>query len=103
MKNQFPSLRNFLGGYFNQDWDLDYESEEAVLKAFVAAVQRRDVVTLVSEIQKVVSLPMNDDDLKRFVQQELACDYEPQGMSMRQWLSNEVGGYLTRHLNQTAS
>jgi hypothetical protein len=61
----FEDLRHFFGGYFHQDWTLDYEDEDDVIRAYVEdhAHLPEDVVNLLRDMDKLLGLGLSDGDL----------------------------------------
>lgn len=83
----YPHLRAFLGGWFNQDFDLAGETLEEIVSAYNAASSRADAQGVRSDIEAF----MQDarDDLDDAFARTFRPDVDPHGwgMTTREWLA----------------
>ncbi|MFD2882572.1 contact-dependent growth inhibition system immunity protein [Pseudomonas lini] len=53
MSARFPALFQFLAGYFHEDWSCDHESEDDVVRSFVAESSPERISQVKDELQVV--------------------------------------------------
>ena len=75
MITKFPELFQFLAGHFHQDWHLDYESEDDVVRSFVAESSSETVLRVKGELQLVLRTIQSEDELREFLFEEIGCSY----------------------------
>jgi hypothetical protein len=87
VESQFPNLFQVLGGYLNQDFDLDYDSPDAALRAAAEEQGYEQITGAIREIDDLIAGEMRDDHLMRVVER-LTAGYSPEleGWSARDWL-----------------
>jgi hypothetical protein len=83
----FPSLTQFLGAYFHQDWVDEFPSAEAAIAAFVSGAPTESVRSACDELRRAVLLTRQGKAPQRFLN-ELACYYDPtaDGLTVPDWL-----------------
>jgi hypothetical protein len=64
----YPQLRQFLGGYFHQDWPLDSARWEDVADEFVAESTRSSVAQTADELRGLLAEGLSDDELESVVE-----------------------------------
>ena len=82
----FEQLQQLIGGYFHQDWDIEGQSDEEVVFAFVrdnTSETARHVIAEIDDILYGIS-GLDLDELLNY----LGCEYSYQtdGKSAAQWL-----------------
>ena len=83
--DEFEKLRHFFGAYFHQDWDLDADDEDGVIRAYVGHAHLPEhVVELLHEIDKLLAFDLSDYDLREALGL-LGSDYDPSGAT-NAWL-----------------
>ena len=83
--DEFQKLRHFFGAYFHQDWDLDADDEDDVIRAYVGHARLpEDVVELLHEIDRLLAFGLSDHDLLEALG-VLGSDYYPSGAT-NAWL-----------------
>lgn len=74
MKEKYPELDSLFGAYFNQDWNLDYDSPEAVIRAFA----RDDTKALEHAIEELKIL-LKEEHIKaewyKIISDDFGCEY----------------------------
>jgi hypothetical protein len=87
LDRQFPNLFQVLGGYLNQDFDLDFDSPDAALRAAADEQGDEQVAGAIREIEDLLASELGDDELMRLVER-LTAGYSPEleGWSARPWL-----------------
>jgi CdiI immunity protein len=60
----YPQLRQFLGGYFHQDWPLDSGRWEDVADEFVAESTRSTVAQTADELRSLLAEGFSDEELE---------------------------------------
>jgi hypothetical protein len=83
-----PPLGQFLGGYFNQDWQLDHASWEDVVKSYLSAEPVHLVAAASAELRALLANERDDLQLERRLLREYGCYFSPSfvGLSPRSWL-----------------
>jgi hypothetical protein len=69
----FPKLRNFIGAYFNQDWDMDGDSDEAIVEFYKNRDPPETVARVLEEMSVVIS-SYESSDIDRMLE-EYGCYY----------------------------
>jgi CdiI immunity protein len=84
---QFPNLSQVFGGYLHQDFDLDYESPDAALRAAAEGQGYEQVTGAIREIDHLLASEIGDADLMRMLER-MTAGYSPEldGWGGRQWL-----------------
>lgn len=54
LRNRYPMLSCLFGAYFNQDWDLDYESSWAVISAFIRDAGKKETAEAIIELKNLL-------------------------------------------------
>ena len=87
LQDDYPSLWQLLGGYFHQDWDLDYSSPDEALRDFFDG-QPVLAPRLADEIERVLALEKSDTELDELIL-EFGSSYLPtsNGVRSQTWLS----------------
>jgi hypothetical protein len=82
-----PQLRQFLGGYFHQDWVVDRQRWEEVVDDFIAESPRRAVMECAAELRDLLAADFNDGELAT-VLERLGCSVDPSAFRQRagEWL-----------------
>jgi hypothetical protein len=75
MSTKFPALFQFLAGYFHQDWRCDYETEDDVVRSFIADSSVETISRVEDELQLVLRTIPSEDELQRFLFDEIGCAY----------------------------
>jgi len=82
-----PQLRQFLGGYFHQDWVVDHGRWEEVVDEFIADSPRHAVLECASELRDLLAAKFDDGELAT-VLERLGCSLDPAALHLRtgEWL-----------------
>lgn len=95
-----PALHHLMGAYYHQDWDLDYDTDEATVQAFMR--ETPDVAgDLPREISEVLSNTPAEADVKELLL-SLGCEVDPSPTSngsYRTWLA-ELAAYARQALER---
>lgn len=85
-----PNLEQFLGGYFHQDFVLDYGDPDHAIAAFLAEATPESVQAVCSELDQLIPLVEHKDDPEKLLWQVLGCYYYPKadGLSVADWLKH---------------
>ena len=83
----YPQLRQFLGGYFHQDWPLDSGRWEDVADEFVAESTRSSVAQTADELRSLLAERLSDEATEA-VLEGLGCNVNPAAFHLgaRAWL-----------------
>ncbi|MCQ9379746.1 contact-dependent growth inhibition system immunity protein [Methyloversatilis sp. XJ19-49] len=89
MINEYENLKNFLAGYFHQDWLYDDESAIAVVERYLSEWPRDEVLVVIEEIGQLLEEVKNEADLRAAVL-KLGSYYEvgADGLTYRDWLKS---------------
>ena len=71
-------LPQFIGGYFHQDWNVDFESEDDAVRAFRSDVDPQDVRALARAIEDLLQLGLADAALTQRLY-EMGLAFQPAG------------------------
>jgi hypothetical protein len=88
MRERYPELFQFFGGYFNQDWDLEAEDNVGVVRVFKAQNSRKYTFEVADELDAFLALPLSETETREIVWRSFGCDYGPiaHGEEVRSWL-----------------
>jgi hypothetical protein len=83
----FPQLRQFLGGYFHQDWVVEHGTWEEVVDDFIAESTRHAVLESAAELRDLLAAGLGDSELAT-VLERLGCSVDPAALhlSAGDWL-----------------
>ena len=86
LQEPYPFLRQLLGGWFHQDFDIDGETLEEILAKFKSVTPGAEVLGVKSDIETFLKNSGNDLD-NEFVRL-FQPDIDPAGwdMTTREWL-----------------
>ncbi|MFD7485326.1 contact-dependent growth inhibition system immunity protein [Streptomyces mirabilis] len=96
-RKQFPELGHLLAGYFHQDFSRFYTSHRDALDDYFSGNPTDDLAEAAREIDSFLSLIDSDSELDRATQILGLMVYPPEGVSLRQWLT-DIQGIITHHL-----
>lgn len=95
-RERFPELNQFLGGYFHQDFPVEYASPQEAVDDYLTGASKSDRQRLVRDIAQLLALAPKDRDVQHAAS-ILGMDVSlPAGGGMRQWLA-DVSGVVSRH------
>jgi hypothetical protein len=85
MRDRYPELHQFFGGYYHQDWRMDHSTTEAVLHSFIGDSAPHERAMISAQLREVLAL--SDAQLADAVF-DLGAYYDPtpDGQTMREWL-----------------
>jgi hypothetical protein len=83
----FPTLAQLFGGYFNQDWVLDYGSREEAVTAFQSGESSDVVSRAKQELDRLTTLYSDESSLAD-VLRHLGCEFNPSvdGLTYSAWI-----------------
>jgi CdiI immunity protein len=84
MNTNYQNLRQFFGGYFHQDWNLEGDDWEEIVAAFVSTADRGTLLKTCDEIEHLIQETMGEDELSK-VLFDLGSCCRPDG-SNRDWI-----------------
>lgn len=83
----YPGLRKTLGCYLNQDWTLEFATEDDALAAILRECNTGEVSTAISELDLLLASP-SDATLSQALEGAGCYFYPPgAGTTYREWLS----------------
>ncbi|MFM9265288.1 contact-dependent growth inhibition system immunity protein [Tychonema sp. BBK16] len=90
MNNQFPNLTQFFSSYFHQDWTLEADTSSEVVENYRNSELPESVEAALSELNKLLEMPIAPADLATFILDELGCYYNPEAdnQTVREWLES---------------
>jgi hypothetical protein len=88
IKDKFPNLYQFFGGYFHEDWDLEAKDAEAVIHNYLNDEKPRIVKQVIDEISQLLEMNLDRSQLSDILADDLRCSYDPTfyGISDIEWL-----------------
>jgi hypothetical protein len=90
MNSEFPELQQFLGGYFHQDFHVEYDSPDDAINAFKTDATPTQKQSVSEELRKVLSLLTSKPELEDTMLARLWCCYVPtsDGLTPHEWLNH---------------
>jgi NifU-like protein involved in Fe-S cluster formation len=93
MSARFPILYQLFGGYFHQDWKCDHDTEDEVIRTFVAEASSETLSKVKDELKFILRTTQNEDQIQEILFEEIGCSYYypyawPSG---RAWLEHVLG------------
>lgn len=100
MNENFDILRQLLGSYLHQDWPCEFETDVEAIRTIVETEPHDLVVAALREVEKLLSTPLSESNLRWIMENELGCYFDPIaiGMSYKDWLER-VREILSGSLN----
>ena len=88
----FNCIRYFISGYFHQDWDIYGSTDKDVIAYFVNKEPLDQVNTLISELESLLELDM-DNETADMILKESGCEYyfQADGLNAMDWFSRIEG------------
>lgn len=88
-QNAIEVLRQFFGGYFHQDWDVEGATSSDVMAAFFReSPDAESLENIADALRHLLNADFsNDDAFYTYLNTELGCDYLPEGGS-RPWVES---------------
>ncbi|WP_323162101.1 contact-dependent growth inhibition system immunity protein [Pseudomonas fluorescens] len=71
----FPSLFQFLGAYFHEDWMCEFDSADDVVKSFIADSESRELEKVVKEIDFLLAMKISENETRDFLLKKNGCCY----------------------------
>ncbi|MET7528848.1 contact-dependent growth inhibition system immunity protein [Streptomyces goshikiensis] len=90
-REHFPALRHLLAAYFYQDFSLEYSSHGEALDDYVSDTSESDLRQLADEIREFLIFNESDQLLKQSAATLGLGVLPPQGVRLRQWLTDVRG------------
>jgi len=85
----WPNLRQFLAGYFHQDWVEDAADPDDIIKTFVNDSDNGAIACVRTELNKLLNQDLSDAELgELLLQLGSAVHYPAFGMTARDWLTH---------------
>lgn len=75
MNEKFPNLFQFLAGCFHQDWSCDHETEDDVIRSFVAEASPETILRVKDELQLALRAFNSEEEMQVFLFEEIGCSY----------------------------
>jgi hypothetical protein len=90
MISEFPELQQFLGGYFHQDFMLEFDSPDGAINAFKSDATPSQMQAVCKELQRALSLLTSKPGLGETLLDQLWCQYYPMsdGLTPHEWLTH---------------
>ncbi|VXD24095.1 conserved hypothetical protein [Planktothrix serta PCC 8927] len=87
-EQQFPALAQFCSAYFHQDWDLEAPDALGIIRNYLKDESISQVQQTIKEIEQLLSLNLETEKLKNFLESDLKCYYNPRvyNISHSDWL-----------------
>ncbi|MFF4385386.1 contact-dependent growth inhibition system immunity protein [Streptomyces sp. NPDC001552] len=95
-REQFPALSHLMAAYFHQDFSLEYSSHGEALDDYVSGAAESDLWQVAGEIEDFLILNESDQLLKKSAATLGLSILPPQGVRLRQWLTDVRGIVLHR-------
>lgn len=86
MTKNLQSAENMFSAYLNQDFDLMFGTADEAIRAFVQHGTPAKVSLVISDVEKVLSMRLSEEDLQKLILQELGSYY----YFPAEWASGEL-------------
>ncbi|MEU0603492.1 contact-dependent growth inhibition system immunity protein [Streptomyces sp. NPDC006393] len=96
-RKRFPELSSLLGGYFHQDYPKFYGSHREALDDYLDGNPREYLAAAAQELGEFLSRVSSDKELERAAEILGLMVYPPDGVSLRQWLTDIRNIITHRH------
>ncbi len=85
---QLPALTGLCGAYFHQNWDYEAPDALGVIRNYLKGEPISQIKKTIEEIDRLFSLNLEPEQLKKLFESELKCCYNPTvyGISHHSWL-----------------
>jgi hypothetical protein len=89
LEAMFPNLFQFFAGYFHEDWKLDYQNPDQVVKDFIRNTSKGCLKLLQRELVELKARFQTEESLKRAIQ-GLGSHYEVtvDGYTFSNWITH---------------
>lgn len=86
---KYPAVDNLLCCYFNQDWDEDYDSPEAVIQGFARSNGYNWVKQTITELKLLLEEKHTQKEWLRIIYDDFGCFCNPEhgGIQSTEWLA----------------
>jgi hypothetical protein len=87
-KDKYPNLDDLLGAYFNQDWDEDYDTPEAVISGFAQDGDKKGIEDTINELKTLLKEEHTQNEWLRIIYDDFGCFCNPEhgGIQPTDWL-----------------
>jgi len=100
-RKQFPEVSMLLGARFNQEFSRFYASRREALDDHFSLTDEESLAELVEELESLLALAESDAELDGATQILGLQVYPPEGVSLRQWLT-DIRDIITHRLHTSA-
>jgi hypothetical protein len=88
-------VRQFFGGYFHQDWDLEAEDWQEAVDEFSRGNKPAKLLAIAQEIDTLRNA-YDEDELGTVMHRQAWCSYNPRPLTFRAWMG-QVADRLRHH------
>ena len=83
-------LRQFAGGYFHEDYDLEFATADEAVGGFRQESPSESINTVLHELKSLVDSSLTEDELDDLWINQLHANYDPRedGMTYREWFAH---------------
>src|SRR4051794_15533007 len=83
-------LEQFAGGFFNEDYQLDYATPDDAIRDFAPEQGADAVRRLLGELDQLLESPLSDDQMYDLWINKLYANYDPRddGLTYREWFAH---------------
>lgn len=74
-KDSYPNLDDLLGAYFNQDWNEDYDTPEAVISSFARDGDKKGIEQTITELKTLLKEEHTFEAWGRILYDDFGCEY----------------------------
>lgn len=88
MSTSYKNLEQLMGGYFNQDWPIEGETDDAIIKLFLHDSSPERISGAINELDHLIAVSTDDDVELGKLLRNLGCDYyyPAFGLTGLEWL-----------------
>jgi hypothetical protein len=90
------SIRQFFGGYFHQDWELEAKDWQTAVDNFATEGTSTELNSLAEEIDNLNAAYQGEDELRAVLSRRAMSSYYPGPLTYHEWL-RQVSDRLRQH------
>lgn len=85
---KYPLIYDLLCGYFNQDWNCDYDSPEEVIRTFARDGSKKDLEKAIQELRILLKEEHTSKEWEQIIYHNFGCEYRPdyKENTLKEWL-----------------
>lgn len=89
LEQVYPSLHQFFGGYFHEDFNLEFKDEEDAINTFLTDEPFEKISSSLAELDQVLEVEIIEEEASRYLE-DFGSAYYPaaRGRTALEWLKH---------------